>query len=33
MDGDEFHEWALRNIEQVLGSVVSLDEARAAFEA
>jgi nicotinamidase-related amidase len=32
MDGDEFHEWALRNIEQVLGSVVSLDKARTAFE-
>lgn len=32
IDGDEFHERALRNIEQVLGSVVSLDEARTAFE-
>lgn len=29
MDGDELHQWALQNIEQVLGSVVSVDEALA----
>lgn len=27
MDGDELHEWALRNIEHVLGSVLSLESA------
>lgn len=33
MDGNEFHRWALNNIEQVLGSVVTLEEALAQFGA
>lgn len=32
MDGEEFHEWGLRNIDRALGTVVSIGEATAMLE-